>query len=89
MADCDFKTLIQRDRQERQQSHFSGTLLDYLAIVRENPRAAMLAHQRMHELLVSAGMELIRTDEHPRLKRIYGNDSIKCYRFFLVNQLMP
>ena len=82
MADCDFKTLIQRDRQERQQSHFSGTLLDYLAIVRENPRAAMLAHQRMHELLVSAGMELIRTDEHPRLKRIYGNDSIKCYRFF-------
>lgn len=82
MADCDFQTLIQRDRQERQQVHFSGTLLDYLTIVRENPRVAMLAHQRMHELLASAGMELIRTDEHPRLKRIYGNDSIKCYRFF-------
>lgn len=82
MADCDFQTLIQRDRQERQQSHFSGTLLDYLAIVRENPRVAMLAHQRMYELLASAGMELIRTDEHARLKRIYGNDSIKCYRFF-------
>lgn len=82
MATIDFEKLIKQDRQERKQPHFSGTLLDYLAIVKENPKLAMLSHQRMYELLTRAGIELIKTEEHPRLKRIYGNDTIKRYNFF-------
>lgn len=82
MANIDFEKLIKQDRQERKQPHFSGTLLDYLAIVKENPKIAMLSHQRMYELLTKAGIEVIKTEEHPRLKRIYGNDTIKRYNFF-------
>lgn len=82
MANIDFEKLIRQDRQERKQPHFSGTLLDYLAIVKENPKIAMLSHQRMYELLTKAGIEVIKTEEHPRLKRIYGNDTIKRYNFF-------
>lgn len=82
MATIDFEKLIKQDRQERKQPHFSGTLLDYLAIVKENPQIAMLSHQRMYELLTRAGIEVIKTEEHPRLKRIYGNDTIKRYNFF-------
>lgn len=82
MATIDFEKLIKQDRQERKQPHFSGTLLDYLAIIKENPKIAMLSHQRMYELLTKAGMEVIKTEEHPRLKRIYGNDTIKRYNFF-------
>jgi len=82
MATIDFEKLIKQDRQERKQPHFSGTLLDYLAIVKENPKLAMLSHQRMYELLTRAGIEVIKTEEHPRLKRIYGNDTIKRYNFF-------
>lgn len=82
MATIDFEKLIKQDRQERKQPHFSGTLLDYLAIVKENPKIAMLSHQRMYELLTRAGIEVIKTEEHPRLKRIYGNDTIKRYNFF-------
>ena len=82
MATIDFEKLIKQDRQERKQPHFSGTLLDYLAIVKENPKIAMLSHQRMYELLTRPAIEVIKTEEHPRLKRIYGNDTIKRYNFF-------
>ncbi len=83
MSNIDFTSLIKKDREERQRRRFSGTFLDYLEIVRQNPRReAMLAHQRMYELLVSPGVEVIKTEEHPRLKRIYGNAAIKRYDFF-------
>lgn len=82
MADLSFASLIKKDREERKHQHFSGTLIDYLAIVKENPKVAMLAHQRMHELLAGPGVETIKTEEHPRLKRIYGNDTLKQYAYF-------
>ena len=77
-----FESLIKQDRQDRKQVHFSGTLLDYLEIVRQHPKITVLAHQRMYDLLTGSGIEVIKTEEHPRLKRIYGNDTIKRYNFF-------
>lgn len=78
----DFEKLIRQDRDEHKQYKFDGTLLDYLAIVKENPGVAVLAHRRMHELLIKYGIEIIKTEENPRLKRVYGNDTIKRYSFF-------
>ncbi len=83
MADFDFAELIQKDREERKKERFTGTFLDYLDILKENPRReAMLAHARMFELLTQQGVEVIKTEEHPRLKKIYGNATIKRYKFF-------
>jgi serine protein kinase len=83
MADFDFAALIQKDREERKKERFSGTFLDYLSILKENPRQeAMLAHARMFELLTQTGVDIIKTEEHPRLKKIYGNATVKRYKFF-------
>lgn len=83
MTGIDFANLIKKDRAERKHRQFSGTFLDYLEVVKENQRReSMLAHQRMYEQLVGQGIEVIKTDEHPRLKRIYGNATIKRYNFF-------
>ncbi len=82
MSKFDFDTLIHKDREERKRQQFSGTLLDYLALVRENPEICVLAHQRLYKLLTAQGVELVKTEDHPRLKRIYGNDTIKRYEFF-------
>ncbi|MBU2703640.1 serine protein kinase [Sporomusaceae bacterium BoRhaA] len=82
MANLDFVNLIKQDREERKHQQFSGTLLDYLAIVKENPKVVMLSHQRMYELLMSAGVDIVKTEEDPRLKRVYGNDTLRKYRFF-------
>lgn len=82
MADFDISSIIHKDREERKNGHFEGTLLSYLDIVKENPEIAKLAHQRMFDLITTPGVEVIRTDENPRLRRIYGNDTIKRYKFF-------
>ena len=78
----DFEKLIKQDRDDHKQYKFEGTLLDYLTIVKENPGLAVLSHQRMFELLAKSGVDTIQTEENPRLKRIYGNDTLKRYSFF-------
>ena len=82
MASFDFASLIQKDREERKHHRFSGTLLDYLAIVKDDPKVVMLAHQRMYELLTAAGVECVKTEDNSRLKRIHGSETLKKYNFF-------
>jgi len=82
MEKLDFSSIIRKDREERKAKHFEGTFLDYLEIVKENPEIPMLAHQRMYKVITEPGVEVIKTDENPRLRRIYGNDTIKKYKFF-------
>jgi len=82
MAEHDISSLIRRDREERKNGHFEGTFLDYIELVKGNPDIAMLSHQRIYSLIISQGVETIHTDEVPRLRRIYGNDTIKKYKFF-------
>lgn len=82
MANVDISKLIKKDREERKGQSFKGTFLDYLDILKKDPDVAMLAHQRMFELIQKPGVEVIKTDEHPRLRRIYGNDVLKRYKFF-------
>lgn len=82
MSERDISGIIQKDRQERVKDHFEGTFLDYTELIRKNPNLTILSHQRIFSLISNAGVEVVRTDEHPRLRRIYGNDVIKRYRFF-------
>ena len=82
MSERDISGIIQKDRQERVKDHFEGTFLEYAELVRKNPELAILSHQRIYSLISKAGVEVVKTDEHPRLRRIYGNDVIKRYRFF-------
>lgn len=77
-----FTNLIEKDRQEKKKEKFAGTLLDYLELVKQDPSLCMLAHQRMYELIVKRGIEVINTDENPRMRRIHGHDVIKKFGFF-------
>ncbi|MCT4595218.1 MAG: PrkA family serine protein kinase [Anaeromicrobium sp.] len=78
----EFSEIIKKDREERRKQRFKGTFLDYLEILKESPSMCMLAHQRMYERIIEKGVEVINTEENPRLRRIYGNDIIKKYDFF-------
>ncbi len=74
--------LIKKDRSERTHCHYEGTFLDYLEKVKENPEIVQLAHQRLYQLIIGPGVEVIKTEENPKLRRIYGNDILKKYIFF-------
>lgn len=77
-----FKEFIENDRENRNKKKFEGTFLDYLEIVKQNPDVAKLAHKRLYDIILSSGVEVLKADENPRVKKIYGNESIKKYGFF-------
>ena len=82
MDERDISGIIQKDRQVRVKNQFAGTFLDYIELVKKNPDLSILSHQRIYNLITERGVEVIKTDEHPRLRKIYGNDTIKKYKFF-------
>lgn len=77
-----FHDLILKDRDSKQHQSFDGSFLEYLSMVKSNPDVAKLAHERMYNIIVSQGVESIKTEDHQRLKRIYGKETIKRYKFF-------
>ncbi|WP_026486350.1 PrkA family serine protein kinase [Caldanaerobius polysaccharolyticus] len=78
----EFEDLIKRDRESRKNMGFEGTFLDYLKIVKENPDVAKLAHKRLYDIIIKEGYEVLKPEENLRIKRIYGNETIKRYNFF-------
>lgn len=74
--------LIRKDRSERKHQHFEGPFLEYLDRVKENPEIVQLAHQRIYGLITSPGVQIVKTEENPRLRRIHGNELLKKYKFF-------
>lgn len=78
----DFKELIQTDRESRKRHKFEGTLLEYLELVKENPDIVKLSHKRMYDMIMEKGIDILKPEEHPRVRKIYGNEVIKKYNFF-------
>lgn len=77
-----FKEFIETDREKYSTQRFEGSFLDYLDIVKENPEVVKLAHKRIYDMVISKGVEELKADENPKVRKIYGNDLIRKYGFF-------
>lgn len=78
----DFAALIEQDRQERQKRSWKGTFLDYLELVKANPRLADLAHKRMYDMMNDQGSAALDLEADPRAKRVFGDHPVKVFNFF-------
>ena len=78
----DFAAIIERDRGERQKKEWSGTLLEYLELVKANPKLAKLSHRRMYDMIAAQGVESLDLEADPRAKRVFGDETVKIYNFF-------
>lgn len=78
----EFKKIIEADREKRVRQSWSGTFMEYLEIVKQNPGIIKLAHQRLHDEIISQGVEEINLDESPKLRRLFTGKTIKVYNFF-------
>ncbi len=78
----DFQALIEKDRSERQKTEWRGTLLDYLELVKANPKLAYSAHRRLHDMIVGAGVSELDLEADPRAKRVFGDQTVKVFGFF-------
>lgn len=81
----DFKDIIEKDRSERKSEHWSGTCLEYLELVKKDPKIAMLSHQRIYEMLMSYGSKELDLNNDHRAKRLYKDKAPKIYGFFEEN----
>ena len=77
-----FKEFIETDRERSNKEKFEGTFLEYLNIVKEHPEVTKLAHERIYDMIKSKGIEELKGEENPRIRKIYGNDVIRKYGFF-------
>jgi len=81
-AAIDFKELIQGDRAQNGKRHFKGTFLEYLELVRENPRVGELAHARLFDIVTGPGFRVLNKEDNPKIRRLFRNEVVKSYKFF-------
>ncbi|MDI3328145.1 MAG: PrkA family serine protein kinase [Alicyclobacillaceae bacterium] len=62
----DLRSKLEAYRRQEESLAWEGTFLDYLELVRKNPRIAQSAHARIYHMIVSAGVETV--GEHKRYK---------------------
>ena len=77
-----FQKLIQEDRQTRKKTSWTGTMLEYLEKVRENPGAVKLAHKRLYDMIADKGTVEVDLEQDPSLKRIFKGERLKVFNFF-------
>jgi serine protein kinase len=79
----DFRTLIGKDREGRHKEEWSGTLADYLDLVRDGVVKPRLAHQTVNQMIESAGSRSILESADPRVQRLFQHqDTLNVYDFF-------
>jgi serine protein kinase len=78
-----FEQVIKRDRAERESKQWRGTLLDYLEVVKADPTLAKMSHARIYDMIMQPGLRNIHDTDDPRTKRLYKDEPIKVYNFFV------
>ena len=83
MADLNnFEQVIKQDRAARESKQWRGTLLEYLEVVKADPTITKLAHARIYDLIISAGLHSLHDTDDPRTKRLYKDEPLKVFNFF-------
>ncbi len=78
----DFRAVIEKDRETRNKRTWSGTMLEYLEIVRNNPSFTQLAHERIYNMIRDLGIDDVNIEEDPRFARLFKNKKIRRFGFF-------
>ena len=77
----DFLSIIKNQREESIKEKWSGTFIDYLKQVQENPEVTKLAARRLVDSIESFGMRRLEESD-PRCRKLFDNDKIKIYDYF-------
>ncbi len=83
MADLNnFERVIKEDRAARESKQWRGNLLEYLEVVKSDPIMTKLAHARIYDLIISAGLHPLADTDDPRTKRLFKDEPLKVFDFF-------
>ena len=77
----EFLKLIENQRKGKKNDKFSGTFLEYLELVKDNPSLTKLAHKRLCDAIDRHGIEVM-PESDPRCRKIFNSDKVKIYNYF-------
>lgn len=77
-----FTDLIEMDRKTRGGQPWRGTFLEYLQKVKDDPQLSTLAHARLYDTVISEGWEELTQSEDPKIKRLFGDETLKVFHHF-------
>jgi len=76
------KELIDKNReQSSKETKFSGNLLDYIALVEEDPKIVKTAHQRLYDAIAEHGSYAM-PDSDPRKFKVFDGENVKIHNYF-------
>jgi len=81
MSNNEFLKLIKNQRKAKKIKKFSGTLLEYLSNLRDDPKIVKLAHRRLYDVINDKGCHVIDIDDEG-YRGIYNGDKIRTYDYF-------
>ncbi len=81
MSKSDFLKIIEEQRKKKKEEKFSGTFLEYLDLVKDNPETVKTSHKRLYDCILDHGVSSI-PDKDPRKQKIFEGENIKVYSYF-------
>lgn len=81
MSKNKFLDLIKQQRKEKKREKFSGTFMEYLDLIEDNPDAADLAHRRLYKSIVEKGTKNIEESDS-RYTSFFEKENTKIYDYF-------
>jgi serine protein kinase len=77
-----FQQMITEDRSGKESQSWRGKFIEYLELVKRDPELPKLAHARIYDLILKAGVADIGESVDPVVKRLFKDESLTVYRFF-------
>lgn len=78
----EFLEAIESQRKESSsKKKFSGTFLDYMELVQNDPSLVKSSHKRLYEALVEHGVNKM-PDSDPRKRKIFDGNNVRIYDYF-------
>ncbi len=81
MSENNYLEIIKQQRAKKKTEKFSGTFLEYLSLIEENPDITDHAHKRLYDAVVNHGMSTME-DSDPRKHKLFDGDNVKIYDYF-------
>ncbi len=81
MSKKDFLNIIKDQRAKKKSKRFSGTFIEYLDLVKDNPDIVKTSHKRLYDSISGHGFDNIQ-DSDPRKLAIFDGENIKIYDYF-------
>ena len=77
----EFLDLIKRQRKEKKREKFSGSFLEYLDLIKDNPETIKHSHKRLCDAIETHGVEIM-DESDSRCRSLFDGDRVRIYKFF-------